>query len=538
MESLKYPVISKIEPAKVSGIIEKLSFKNNGMRAVISDVKCAECKFSMPRKLIASFKNEEEINLNETLSLSGLLVPLPDKVFPYYYDVEMKNRFNKIGGYISVKKYKKLEAGKSFLNTARQRIIQTFSILEKREEAIATALFLGDKGKMQKEEYALFKKAGLAHVLAISGLHISIISILVFGIFWRFFALFPFSLKYNTKKIAGVIAALGGLLFLALAGLPVSGIRSYIMMLFLFGSFFFRRVNPERSLALAAILILIFFPEELFFPSFQLSFISVLCLIKFYSSPLGKNNKGINFLRGIFFSSAFVSILTIPFAIHHFNYVHLYGIFSNILAIPILTFFIMPFGTFALITDSSFALLCFSYSLKIIFWIAEKVSSLPFSSIFMNYFSGELLIIFTAGLIIALYIKKQTGFILILFSILTYFLTSKAPYLIVNKDYAVIKSGTNYVSLFYIRESFLKEIWEEKLNTKLTPYKKLEKYDFTCQDGICLHPKFTLIYQDSNTYECTGKFLINMVSNNNPCNFEKVITVNQLKENGDTPFVF
>lgn len=547
LQTLKAPVVEEMAVTKLEGKVEKLMFKKGEQRALLSDISCEDCKY---KKLMATFRTQPDLKLGDKLLIEGLLVPLPSKVYPYFYDVEIKNKFQQISGYISVKNYKVTSQSFNPLNPIRTHIL---NVLEKfknpNTKSIALALILGDKGLIERQNYESFRKAGLAHILAISGLHMSIACILVFGLFFQLFALTPLALKYQTKKIAGFIGLAFGLVYLLVAGVPISGIRSFLMVFFLFCTFILGSgASGVRSLALALFFILLLWPEEAFFPSFQLSFASVLCLLK--CSVFQFRSKILNATLTTAIASILVSIVTTPFALHHFGFVHFYGAFSNIIAIPLLASFVMPVAIASVLLPFEFLVQWFEFGIKLLFKIAGFFADLPFSAIHMPYFNGYLLAVYSFGIIFALCFRayyRVFGVVLVLAASLIYFIFAKNPYLVVNSEYAVIKDGKNYVSLFYIPEGFLKEVWQEKLGSNLIPFNKAEPKTFECANGVCYSfnkPYFTLIYlNEVQNIPCHDGVLINMASKahhedqNFNCNFKKIITLKNLSEKGQTPFV-
>ena len=164
----------------------------------------------------------------------------------------------------------------------------------------------------------------------------------------------------------------------------------------------------------------------------------------------------------------------------------------------------------------------------------------------MLYFNGYLLSIYTIALIFAFCFKNKLRFIgyaCLFLTILTYFLTAKKPFLITNEEYTVFKDGNNYISLFFSPDGFLKEVWEEKLNTELIPINLANLTDVKCTDGVChsFKPNFTIIYEDASFLEqCTGGVLVNTISNKKDfnCNFKTIITLKDLEKKGQEPFIF
>ena len=173
--------------------------------------------------------------------------------------------------------------------------------------------------------------SGLAHITSISGLHVSLV---LFG--------FAFVLKSLglSRRWAGALTVLAAVLYLCLVGFRVPTVRAALMAFVLIGSYFTeRRVDALNSLGLAALLILLYNPSELWLPSFQLSFTAVLALIVFnpiqqwlfQRFPYGTKQVA----EGMFASMVVISTLA-PFSLHIFHDITPAAVLGNLVAIPLL----------------------------------------------------------------------------------------------------------------------------------------------------------------------------------------------------------
>jgi len=171
-------------------------------------------------------------------------------------------------------------------------------------------------------------------------------------------ALFPsVALRYDTKKIAAIFAIILSTIYLFISGQAIPAERAYIMTtVVLLGVLINRRAISLHTICLAALIVLVLSPEVLISASFQMSFAAVLGLIVFYekaSRPIqqflqqGHLNRWIKiillYIIGIIVSDFIASVMTLPFAIYHFNMIALYTTLGNFLAGPIIGLIIMPF---------------------------------------------------------------------------------------------------------------------------------------------------------------------------------------------------
>ncbi len=225
------------------------------------------------------------------------------------------------------------------------------SQLSLREAGFAAAILVGDRAFVDQASLANLRAANMAHLLAISGLHMGLLTGVVFALLRIGLILVPhYGLRWPTKKIAAIFAILAGGVYLVLSGSAVATERAFIMATMMFGAILFDRpAITLRAVAMAAFIILFFWPENLSEPGFQMSFAATLALVVAFrwirdyqwrgGGPWGR------FLRSCFallLSSAVAGAATAPFAAYHFNQIAHFGIVANSLSLPVMGMIIMP----------------------------------------------------------------------------------------------------------------------------------------------------------------------------------------------------
>jgi competence protein ComEC len=233
----------------------------------------------------------------------------------------------------------------------RQRIT---SFLPPCEAAIASALIIGEKSAIPPAVRQAFSDSGTAHILAISGLHMTLVGGVFFLLFRSLFCCIPFfAFRPQAKKGAAIASWLGTLGYLGLSGASTSSLRAFLMHTLIMLAVLWDRVAfSMSSVALAATLILLFTPEVLITPSFQMSFSAVIALIAVYergNPTVVFARKGLRYLGGLCLTSLIASLATTPFSAYTFRQGSLMGIPANILAVPLTGFWIMPCAVGALI---------------------------------------------------------------------------------------------------------------------------------------------------------------------------------------------
>lgn len=215
---------------------------------------------------------------------------------------------------------------------------------------VFTALVTGKKETLPHEVRDTFSKAGISHLLAISGLHLSIVGTVFFLLFYRIAAGFQ-QLATNgaAKKIAWLAALFPVTFYAVFSGFSPATQRAYIMLLVFWCALISEKeTDLLSSLCTAGIIILLLDATALFSISFQLSFSAVVFIllgIHLVAPVLLKFKSGL--LRSFFgflCVTVFAGLGTLPLTAHYFHIVSHVQLFSNILAVPVIGFGVLPLG--------------------------------------------------------------------------------------------------------------------------------------------------------------------------------------------------
>ena len=277
----------------------------------------------------------------------------------------------------------------------RERINKRIdAVLPRDTQGVVKALITGSSKSVPSGIAQNYRDAGIAHILAVSGLHMSLLAGLVFIVIRSVLALIPkIALYHDTKKIAAVFALTACAAYLHISGASVAAQRAFIMIaLVLIAVLVNRRALSVVSVAWAAFFILLFRPEALLSAGFQLSFAAVTALICVYEkgnelfARLSEKKEGFPFsllsaVGGVLIASFVASAATAPFALFHFRQIPIYGIVISALATTLTGFWIMPaltVGTLLMTVgaDKPFLLLA-SYGVKIVNRLAGTTAGLP-----------------------------------------------------------------------------------------------------------------------------------------------------------------
>ncbi len=235
--------------------------------------------------------------------------------------------------------------------------------LEGDKRAIATALLTGRRDAISEPVNDAMFISGLGHVLSISGYHMAVVAGVVFFALRALLALVPgLAESAPIKKWAAGGALLASAFYLLLSGAEVATQRSFLMTaVVLVAVIVDRRAITFRTLAVAAMIVLVIAPEALVHPSFQMSFAATLGLValvqiglpRLFASPEHSATARVALWGGreivmLVLASLVAGLATTPYAAFHFHRVTPYGLLANLLAMPVVSAVVMPAGLIGL----------------------------------------------------------------------------------------------------------------------------------------------------------------------------------------------
>ena len=226
--------------------------------------------------------------------------------------------------------------------------------------AVAATLMTGVPSAIPEGDREAFRASGLAHLLAVAGLHIGAVMGLAFGLTRAVLACSErTALFWPTKQVAAGAALVAGGFYMVLTGMHVPILRSFAMAaLVTLAALLGRRAVSVRGLALAAVALIVLEPQEVPGASFQMSFSAVLALIAGYEAlrswlrrlhgdgALWRRVAG--HLAALALTSLLAGGASAPFGAYHFGRFQLYFVFANMIAVPITALWVMPLGLLSL----------------------------------------------------------------------------------------------------------------------------------------------------------------------------------------------
>lgn len=427
----KADTIKKISYAE-NAVVRVVSYPNESYGEVIFNAKVISCSQSelAGTKITVSVVDYDSLSLcpGDVLEISGKMY------FP--------NHRRNVGEFDSIS-YSKGENNHGSVRADKFRIISKsdsklvktihkirFSLLSKTDEylepryaAMVKALIAGDRSTMNLSDKEAFKRSGVYHIVAISGLHLNIFIIA--------FSYFISSLKLKRLKksllMLAVCSAVGGFV-LVFTGFGLSVTRALVMLLISIGSSIFaRKYDSKNSLVMATAIIMTTVPCSFFNIGFLLSVLSTLGVLisvdiinrlkesKRYSSIA---SKGVTLT---FVTSALCALVTLPVTAPSFGYLPLYSFLANLVILPLVAPALGGCIAFALAvltgfgTAASFIAYPLSGILYVILKVAGFVASLPHATLtlYPAYTAAVLIVISFLGLCLYLLCRKRTALCLI-----------------------------------------------------------------------------------------------------------------------------
>ncbi|RLK10723.1 ComEC/Rec2 family competence protein [Ruegeria conchae] len=212
----------------------------------------------------------------------------------------------------------------------------------------AAAVTTGDRSGMSKASLESLRASNLAHLLAISGLHMGLLTGFVFVACRIGLSMVPMlALRLPVRKMAAICALAAATIYLFLSGGNVATERAFVMVCVMLGAVMLdRRAISLRAVAVAALIVLVLRPESLLSPGFQMSFAATTALVAGFGAlrdygpmpgPLWMRR-----VLALLISSAIAGIATAPIGAAHFNTVSHYGLIANLVSVPVMGTLVVP----------------------------------------------------------------------------------------------------------------------------------------------------------------------------------------------------
>ncbi|MBF0153005.1 MAG: DNA internalization-related competence protein ComEC/Rec2 [Magnetococcales bacterium] len=361
--------------------------RDDSVQLILEDFEWLADHTGIPGQVqLGLYRAEVTVDPGDRITGAARLRPLMDYRVPgvFSYADSLRRQGVKASGYAQ-ESPRLLERGSPWnMNRLRQRIsVWVSRNIPPRQQGLVEGMLVGKRGRLSASQNENMRTAGLIHLVAISGSNLGLVAGWVFFLFRRLLVMIlPLSRRFDVKRLAALVALVFMLGYASLAGWSVATQRAAIMIaVFLFAIMVGRGEQTWRSLGIAAILILLFQPNQLFQAGFQLSFLAVATLLAWgeISWRPGWRHQLFNMVL----TTLVVGTVLMPVTAYHFHQGSPYGILANILAIPWVNLVSVPMGMIGLMllplsaTLGKFVLVLMGHTVELFDGWAAWISTLP-----------------------------------------------------------------------------------------------------------------------------------------------------------------
>jgi competence protein ComEC len=406
----------------VTGVVHAVEILPDGRRITIQPAFLDGAAQPLRRSVRVRLRSADDADLQtgDSVSLRAVVRPPAPPSYPGAWDLQRDAFYGGLGasGYAIGPVERTAQAQPLGFMRLVQRLRETIAsrvsaVIPGAAGAVSVTLLTGASMAIPPADHAAFRDSGLAHLLAVAGLHIGIVMGFALVLTRFAFALSEHaSLFWPTKKLAALAALAVGGGYMVLTGMHVPIMRSFAMAcLFTLAVLADRLAVSVRGLAVAATVLMLLVPWEVPDVSFQMSFSAVLALIAGYEAlrPWLRRLHGTSWrhrftshLAALALTSALAGSASAPYGAYHFGHVQVYFVLANMVAVPLTAFWVMPAGLIGLMLMplhlEALALVPMGWGAEAILWVARATSSLPAATFAVPHMPVWGLCVFSLGL--------------------------------------------------------------------------------------------------------------------------------------------
>lgn len=439
------PVIEKAQGLKGTGVILQNDRRGTGARLLLGiEAIHGKPQDATPKLVRVTTRAPLAVEAGTRIDFAAYVLPPPQPSRPGGYDFARDAWFAGIGGVGSLQgqpivthdqaidrlSWRLLAAIDRARNAVTARIA---SVIGGQAGEVAAALITGKRGGINEDTNDSLRAAGIYHVVSISGLHMVLAAGMIFVLVRVLFALSPAALlTLPVKSIAAITAILAAIAYDIFAGSEIATERSLVMTMIVFGAVLVhRRAISMRNLALAAIILIVFEPETVVGPSFQMSFCAVMGLVALYERsgiahaaqegavltqaelptrerpPEALVGRVLGWISkhamGLVLTTLVAEMTTAPFGLYHFQQLQPLGLLGNALVLPLISIVVMPAALLGMIALpfglDAWVWMLMGWGVDLMLWLASLVAAIPFSVLAVPAPSGWAMALVVFGLI-------------------------------------------------------------------------------------------------------------------------------------------
>ncbi len=517
---LHEPMLEKpLKFANVSGVIADVEVlaENGAQRMTLRDVHIDEiAPQKTPYSVRLKVRSTQIYEAGQRVEMLAALNPPSGPIVPRGFDFEQQSFFKRLGAVGFTYREPVIIAqntehsGSIFWENLRLFVSdQVKKSLPSHLQGVVITFMTGEKSSIAEPDLIAMRESGLAHLLAISGLHVGLVAGFVFFFVRLSLVLIPdMALKYPIKKWAAAIALIAAFCYMLLVGASIPTQRAMMMTgIALFAIIMDRSPFSLRMVALAAFIILIFYPHMLISASFQMSFAAVTALVGFYSCfrtqiqmlyrDAGWIKKAVLYIAGIALTTLIAGGATALYGLYHFQTWSVYSALANILAMPMVGIMVMPAAVLSYLLMplglSQYPLLLMGFGIDWVLYIAHSVADLEGAVVKIAAFSSYCLGAATFGgllIICGPHFYRFIGAVIMGITIIVMVMTPSYSRLFIAEKFKLIGLYDVNLQTLYVdtpqREKYTRKNWSRLLGLEDNDVKPLEKHpSILCDHQAC-----------------------------------------------------
>lgn len=367
-------VLVKGTDAKVSGIADYISVRPDGFRITLKNASVSIRGQSYEADgILLGISSETGLQPEpgDFITAKGRVYPFEKATNPGQFDSDMYYRIRRLRARFNASEAQLVPSGgyriRSFLYHIRTRLSDNiFRILPEEEGSVLNSILTGDRGMLESDLKDLYSEGGIAHILSISSLHVSLLGLGIYRLLNRFFSRMKLSIAATLTIMYGYLVLTGG---------SVSTMRAVIMLtVMLLAKLLGKRYDLLNAAGLAAMILIFIQPLYIYDSGFRLSFLAVLGI--FAAQEVVRVWDITHVIGKSVLMSTFVWIFTLPAAISSYFRVNLLSVPINILILPMMSI-LLPAGYAAAATGFAPIAGPVYYILRLYTVICEKERNIP-----------------------------------------------------------------------------------------------------------------------------------------------------------------
>ncbi len=406
-------------------LVERRAEKGVRYTIRVASIEGVAAEATPLRVRVSSRYSNTGVLAGDALIVKAMLQPPPQPSEPFGYDFARQAWFAGVGGvgFTIGRPVPDPQPSampwwtqcRTFVERMREDIsLRITTALPGKSGIITDAIVTGEQKSIPRDITEALRDSGLSHILAISGLQITLMAGSLFALTRSLLAAFPsVALRWPVKKLATGVGLAGATFYLLISGCGSATSRAYVMVAIgLLAVLLDRPALSMRNLAIAALCLLLPAPETMMDPSFQMSFSAVVALMAAYEWARDQHRPGelparhklelrrqagkavswppwveraarlaVTIPRETLAATMIATIAVSPYTLFTFHRLPVYGVLANVFAEPLFNLIIMPLVALVLMAMpfglEAGPLVLVDSCVAAMLWIAERVSALP-----------------------------------------------------------------------------------------------------------------------------------------------------------------